>query len=47
MYTFLEQLLKYIKDLEDEDYYQEYYTDSDSDSDYEYIEDSDSDRDRD
>ncbi len=44
MYTFLEQLLKYIKYLEDEDYYQEYYTDSDSeDSDYLYIEDSDSD----
>jgi hypothetical protein len=44
MYTFLEQLLQYIKHLEDEDYYQEYYTDSDSeDSEYEYIEDSDSD----
>jgi len=44
MYTFLEQLLKYIKDLEDFDYYEEYYTDSDSeDSEYEYIEDSDSD----
>lgn len=43
MYTFLEQLLKYIKDLEDVEYYQEYYTDSDSDdSDYEYIENSDS-----